>query len=70
MISNSNVLTTRIGLMKKKRRKKASEAAGVKSTWPESGNRGNPQQNQAGDDPPYNFGGLPDRDIKKNLGCG
>lgn len=28
------------------------------------------QQNEIKEEKPFDFGGLPDRDLKKNLGCG
>ena len=47
-------------LMKKKPKKKAvKKAKEVKA-----------QEQQIDDEKPFDFGGLPDRNLKKNLGCG
>jgi hypothetical protein len=47
--------------------KKKTKKAGAKSTV-----KTIPQEPiwSADEDKPFDFGGLPDRDLKKNLGCG
>ena len=52
-----------MGKEQKKKTKKAGDKSTVKLA-PE-------QPIRSGDeDKPFDFGGLPDRDLKKNLGCG
>jgi hypothetical protein len=48
------------------KKKKAKKPAGEKG--PEPNKKGEPSA--GGADKPFDFGGLPDRDLKKNLGCG
>ena len=47
----------------KRKTKKASEKPTVKPTEQEP-------KRSVDEDRPFDFGGLPDRDLKKNLGCG
>lgn len=50
--------------MEKKKQKKVKDN-GEKKDRPKG------QENvEAQEEKPYDFGGLPDRDLKKNLGCG
>ena len=52
--------------MADKKRRKTKEAPKVIPAKPETQNQVEP----AGDEERMNFGGLPMRDLKKNLGCG
>jgi len=47
-------------------KKKAKERKGAKKIVPEKPKQMPPPD----DDKPFDFGGIPDRDLKKNLGCG
>ena len=59
--------TMRFSLTMSKSAKKKTKKAGDKSTA-----KPTPQEaiKSAYDDKPFDFGGLPERDLKKNLGCG
>jgi len=56
----------RFPLIMGKSAKKKTKKTGDKSTA-----KPTPQETimSVGDDRPFDFGGLPDRDLKKNLGC-
>lgn len=47
-----------------KSKKKKEEKSSVKKSKPKIQGPESPNEN------PFDFGGLPDRDLKKNLGCG
>jgi len=47
--------------MKKKKSKNSKPKEAIKEP---------PKSTEQGDEKPFDFGGLPDRDLKKNLGCG
>jgi hypothetical protein len=51
----------------KKRKKKESKERNVIKTTPGADHKSNPENET---EKPFDFGGLPDRDLKKNMGCG
>ena len=57
--------------MKKHRKKSKKSAAEVKSADLKQEKQSGAEESTQNEEPdPFDFGGIPSRDLKKNLGCG
>jgi hypothetical protein len=56
--------------MKKSKKSKKNQLSGSKTAPSAEGTKETTLPEKEGTDTPFDFGGLPNRDLKKNLGCG